>query len=349
VTLVSLHDLTKTYPDAGRSSVAGLNLQIPDGKLTVLLGPSGCGKTTVMKMIAGLLDPTSGDIRFDGRSVIDEPPDARGAVMVFQNHLLFPFMTVAENIGFGLKMRHTPTAEIARRVGEMLVRMQLSGLGHRRPADLSGGQQQRVALARALILKPKVLLLDEPLSNLDAHLRLEMRGQILALQREMAITTVLVTHDQEEAVMLADQIALILDGRLRQDGPAETFYGRPADVDVARFFGGCNFVPGQASGGLFTSALGPLRLPEEAATGPGTLTFRPEAVEIGDGGENTVTATVTDCMFLGTQTRVFLRAGDHPIEMLARPANTVGLAPGQAIRIRLPRNSLWVLPPENLG
>ncbi|MCA9784892.1 MAG: ABC transporter ATP-binding protein, partial [Candidatus Cloacimonetes bacterium] len=177
-----------------------------------LLGPSGCGKTTTMRMLAGLLQPSSGDIRFEGKSVMAVPPERRGAVMVFQKHLLFPHMSVAENIGFGLKMRGMGKAEIARRVGAMLALVQLPGYEKRRPHQLSGGQQQRVALARALVIEPTVLLLDEPLANLDANLRLEMRKLIRNLQQELNITTFFVTHDQEEAVMLADRVALMVDG-----------------------------------------------------------------------------------------------------------------------------------------
>ena len=207
MTQVAIKELTKVYPGADAPSVDNLTLDIGSGDLAALLGPSGCGKTTTMKMIAGLLPPTAGDVAFDGRSVLNDKPENRGVVMVFQNYLLFPYMSVADNIGFGLKMRKVPRGEIARRVGEMLELVRLPDLGARRPRELSGGQQQRVALARALIVKPRVLLLDEPLSNLDAHLRFEMRDLIRGLQQEMGITTIFVTHDQEEAVVLADRIA----------------------------------------------------------------------------------------------------------------------------------------------
>ena len=214
MTQVSIQKLTKIYPGADTPALDQLSLEIPTGELTALLGPSGCGKTTTMKMIAGLLEPTSGDVTFDGRSVLRDKPEDRGVVMVFQNYLLFPYMSVADNVGFGLKMRKIDPAEIKRRVGEMLDLVKLPDLGDRKPSALSGGQQQRVALARALIVQPDVLLLDEPLSNLDAHLRFEMRDLIRSLQQEMGITTIFVTHDQEEAVVLADRVALILDGQM---------------------------------------------------------------------------------------------------------------------------------------
>ncbi|MDP2737172.1 MAG: ABC transporter ATP-binding protein [Pseudorhodobacter sp.] len=338
-----MSDLTRHYPGAAKPALDRLSLEIPSGELTALLGPSGCGKTTTMKMIAGLLAPSSGDITFDGRSILREAPERRGAVMVFQNHLLFPHMSVAENVGFGLRMRGAPKPEIAARVAEMLALVKLPDLGHRRPSELSGGQQQRVALARALIVRPKVLLLDEPLSNLDAHLRFEMRDLIRGLQRDLGITTIFVTHDQEEAVVLADKVALILDGRLRQYAPAEAFYKRPADVAVARFFGGQNFVPGHSDGAGFDSPLGRLRLPEGARRGAGTLTFRPENVKFGAGAENALTATLLERVFLGTQTRLRLRVGGLVIEAVAGPDEAAGLAAGDAVPITLPRQNLWVL------
>lgn len=344
MTTVSLDALSMTYAAAARPALDRVSLEIADGQMLALLGPSGCGKTTTMRLVAGLLDPTSGDIRFDGQSVLAIPPERRGAVMVFQNHLLFPYMTVAENIGFGLKMRHLPAAEIAARVDTILARVRLTGLGQRRPSQLSGGQQQRVALARALILQPKVLLLDEPLSNLDAHLRSEMRDLIRDLQRETGITTLFVTHDQEEAVVLADRIALLLDGRLRQTGAPADFYNRPTDIDVARFFGGVNFIPGQAANGIFHSTLGPLRLPPGAATGAGTLTLRPEAVRLEDAAENAVTATLVSRRFLGTQTRLVLRIAEVLIEALVTPAAAEDLSPGQSLHVTLPASALWVLP-----
>jgi len=343
MTHVSIKSLTKTWPGAAKPSLDRLSLEIPSGELTALLGPSGCGKTTTMKMIAGLLVPTAGDVTFDGRSILKDKPEDRGVVMVFQNYLLFPYMSVADNIGFGLKMRKVPKAEIAARVADMLALVKLPDLGRRRPSELSGGQQQRVALARALIVRPKVLLLDEPLSNLDAHLRFEMRDLIRSLQRELGITTIFVTHDQEEAVVLADRVALILDGSLRQYDKADVFYKRPADEAVARFFGGHNFVPGRSEGGVFHSGLGALNLPEDARAGPGKLTFRPESVKIGAANENTVTARLIDRIYLGTQTRLRLVAGDVDIEAVLSPDLVEGLEIGADVPICLPRQSLWVL------
>jgi ABC-type Fe3+/spermidine/putrescine transport system ATPase subunit len=343
MTRVVLSGLTKTYPGATAPAIDRLSLDIAGGGLTALLGPSGCGKTTVMKMIAGLLAPSSGDITFDGRSILRDAPEHRGVVMVFQNHLLFPTMSVAENVGFGLRMRKAPKPEIAARVREMLELVRLPDLGDRRPSELSGGQQQRVALARALIIGPKVLLLDEPLSSLDAHLRIEMRDLIRSIQRTMGITTIFVTHDQEEAVVLADHVALILNGRLRQYDVPDAFYRRPADAAVATFFGGRNLLPGQGANGLFDCAMGRLMLPEGARSGAGLLTFRPEAVRIGAGAVNSFRAHVRDRLFMGTQTRLVLDVGDATVEAAVPPDMAEGITLGDSLTVNLPPQSLWVM------
>jgi ABC-type Fe3+/spermidine/putrescine transport system ATPase subunit len=343
MTDLTLTGLTKTYVPGGPSAIADLSLGITSGGLTALLGPSGCGKTTALKIVAGLLAPDAGDVRFDGQSVLPLPAERRSAVMVHQNALLFPYMTVAENIGFGLRMQHLPNAQIARQVDAMLDAVRLPGLGPRKPAQLSGGQAQRVALARALILRPRVLLLDEPLSNLDAHLREDMRDLIRDLQRETGITTLMVTHDQAEAVALADRIALMLDGRLRQHDRPEAFYDRPADRDVARFFGGCNFVAGHATDGLFTSALGPLSLPPGLISGPATLTFRPEAVRLGHAPQNSITARVAGVTFRGGQTRLSLDAGGTVICADLPPDSARNILAGDTLPIHLPAPALWLL------
>jgi putative spermidine/putrescine transport system ATP-binding protein len=344
VTRVVLSGLTRTWPGAAAPALDRLTLEAPSGALVALLGPSGCGKTTALRMIAGLLAPTAGDIAFDGRSVLRERPERRGAVMVFQDPLLFPHLSVADNVGFGLRMRGLPRREVAARVGAMLERVRLDGLGGRRPAELSGGQQQRAALARALVLRPRVLLLDEPFANLDAHLRAEMRALVRALQREAAITTLFVTHDQEEAVELADRVALILGGRLRQHGPPEAFFRRPADIEVARFFGGCNFVPGRAADGVFDGPLGRLRLPPGLREGLGTLTFRPESVRIGAAEVNSLTVRVGERRYLGAGMRLRLEAGGVAIWAAVPPDLAEGTAEGDRLTVNLPPASLWVLP-----
>ena len=289
MTQVTLSGLTKIFDQKSPPAVDNLDLEIESGKLTALLGPSGCGKTTTMKMIAGLLRPTAGDILFDGDSILSIKPEERGAVMVFQNYLLFPYMNIADNIGFGLKMRKVNKKEIRSRVEDMLDLVQLPGFEDRKPNQLSGGQQQRIALARALIVQPNVLLLDEPLSNLDAHLRDEMRVLIRRIQTEMGITTVFVTHDQEEAVVLADKVALLFDGRLQQFDAPDSFYDTPNTVDIATFFGGTNFIPGYYLDGTITTDIGVFDAPNSLVPeGDAVLSIRPEAVDLGEGGENSV-------------------------------------------------------------
>ena len=345
MTHVSIKNLTKVYPGLTVPSLDNLSLEINSGSLTALLGPSGCGKTTTMKMIAGLLDQTSGDVTFDGTSILKEKPENRGVVMVFQNHLLFPYMNVQDNIGFGLKMRNVHKDEIFNRVIKMLDLVKLPNMENRMPKELSGGQQQRVALARALIVQPRVLLLDEPLSNLDAHLRFEMRDLIRNLQQSMGITTIFVTHDQEEAVVLADQVALILDGKLKQYAQPDVFYKKPIDVVTAKFFGGQNFIKGTSKNNNFSSNIGKLALPKDSLQGNGILTFRPENVQIGKGPKsvNTIKAKIIEKIFLGTQTRLKLSIKDEVIQAIANPNEVDEKETGIEIDINIPPSSLWVI------
>ena len=345
MTHVSIKNLTKVYPGLTVPSLDNLSLEINSGSLTALLGPSGCGKTTTMKMIAGLLDQTSGDVTFDGTSILKEKPENRGVVMVFQNHLLFPYMNVQDNIGFGLKMRNVNKDEIFNRVIKMLDLVKLPNMENRMPKELSGGQQQRVALARALIVQPRVLLLDEPLSNLDAHLRFEMRDLIRNLQQSMGITTIFVTHDQEEAVVLADQVALILDGKLKQYAQPDVFYKKPIDVVTAKFFGGQNFIKGTSKNNSFSSNIGKLVLPKDCLQGNGILTFRPENVQIGKGPKsvNTIKAKIIEKIFLGTQTRLKLSIKDEVIQAIANPNEVDEKETGIEIDINIPPSCLWVI------
>jgi len=340
---VQIKDLSKTFGDV--TAVDLLNLTVTSGELVALLGPSGCGKTTTMRMVAGLLAPSSGEILFDGRSVLRVAPEERGAVMVFQKHLLFPHMNVADNVGFGLKMRHVNRREIARRVSAILEMVQLGGYEKRRAHELSGGQQQRVALARALVIEPSVLLLDEPLANLDANLRLEMRKLIRDLQQSLGITTIFVTHDQEEAVMLADRVALMVDGRLQQYSPPRAFYDQPENVVVARFFRNENFLPGHKEGACVQTAVGPLAVQQAAALpdGPVLLTLRPEQVVLTQSsGPNCVSAFVEQVDYMGTYLQIVATLDARQWRVHAPTDRRI--TPGETVQLYLSPEQLWLLP-----
>ena len=274
-----LENLSITY--GNQPVIRDFNLRVADGEMVSILGPSGAGKTTILKAIAGLTAPCRGQILLDGQPLRGLPPEKRDAVMVFQNPLLFPFMNVEQNISFGLRMqRHTETV-IAEQIENILDLTRLTGLGRRKIHELSGGQQQRVSLARALVLKPAVLLLDEPLSNLDANLRQQMRELILEIQTKTRVTTLFVTHDQSEALMMSHRVTLLLGGRLRQTGrPRDLFY-RPLDPEVARFFGGTNFFEGRFKDGRFHTDFGSFQLSQTTANGHAlTATIRPEDIRI---------------------------------------------------------------------
>ncbi len=353
MTHVLLDKLTKTYPGATEPVVKGMHLEVPSGKLVAFLGPSGSGKTTTLKMIAGLIEPTSGDIRFDGQCVLPIPTEKRGAVMVFQNYLLFPYMNIGDNVGFGLKMRGVDEQTIKRRVGEMLELVKLPGIEKRRPRQLSGGQQQRVALARALITDPRVLLLDEPLSNLDAHLRDEMRDLILNIQRELGVTTIFVTHDQEEAVLLAEKIALMFDGLIQDYAPSERFYKRPTSKRAARFFGGVNFLPATRHGDRIETPVGGFTFSapdrHEAPEGEVTLTIRPEHLLLNkDFDYNCIGGTVEQRVYVGTYTRYKIRMGSYVIEVTRSDEFSDSVQEGEFVSVHFLPDRIWLVPREDM-
>lgn len=277
--LIQLHNLSKHFGET--RAVSNISLDVEPGTLLALLGPSGCGKTTLLRLIAGLERPDSGTIELEGRPVVNErlflSPEMRRVGMVFQDYALFPHLTVAENITFPLKSR--AASEVKARVTEMLERVGLAGLGRRFPHQLSGGQQQRVALARALAPRPAVILLDEPFSNLDAALRKTMREEVRRVLKATSTTTIFVTHDQEEALSLADQVAVMDSGFIRQLGTPPEIYLRPATRAIATFMGDVNFIPGEAHGRTVTCSLGKLLL-AAPAHGPVEVMIRPEAIKL---------------------------------------------------------------------
>ena len=302
------------------TAVAGIDLEMPSGRLFFLLGPSGCGKTTLLRMIAGFETPTAGSIHFGDRDVTKLPPEKRDAGMVFQGYALWPHLSVFENVAFGLRVRKTPEAELRTRVGEALDLVRMSTLGDRKPTQLSGGQQQRVALARALAFRPGVLLLDESLSNLDAKLRLEMRTEIRRIVDEAEITTIYVTHDQEEALSLADGLAVLRDGKVEQVGTPRDLYVRPGTRFTASFLGETNFLGGSisdASDGFLTldTDAGPIRIKaDKDSSTKTTMSIRPEAIRILSGNETApdgwtpLDATVENSIFLGDSAELGVRA-----------------------------------------
>jgi putative spermidine/putrescine transport system ATP-binding protein len=276
---LELAGITKRYGEV--TAADDLSLDVADGEFVVLLGPSGCGKTTTLRIIAGFIEPTSGTVRLGGRDVTVLPPWKRNAGLVFQSYALFPHMTVGENVAFGLEMRKVPKAEMAPRIAEALRLVRLDHLSGRLPRQLSGGQQQRVALARALVFHPDVLLLDEPLSNLDAKLRQDVRVEIRELQRKLGLTTVMVTHDQEEALTMADRLVVMSEGRIRQIGTQQDLYERPSDRFVADFVGRSTFIDGRMEGpGRFVSAGGLTVACDSTATGAASLALRPERLAL---------------------------------------------------------------------
>ena len=307
---VSLRRLSKEFP-GGVRALDALDLDIADGEFFALLGPSGCGKTTLLRTIAGLESPTSGEVRIGDRVVTRLPPGARDVAMVFQDYALFPHMTVLDNIAYPLKIKRQPRERRAARADEVAGQLGLTGLMARRPAELSGGQQQRVALARAVATRPQAFLFDEPLSNLDARLRLEARTFLKRLQRELAVTTVFVTHDQAEALALADRIAVMEAGRIRQVGTPREVFGRPANTFVANFIGSTpmNLLPGVVQDGRVAVAGGTLPLPA-SATGEVIVGVRPEYVSLSTSPvDGALTGTVSIVEHLGTASLVTVEAG----------------------------------------
>jgi len=344
MTRVTLEMITKRYVSSGVHAVKDLSLTIEPGTLLCLLGPSGCGKTTILKILAGLTEPDAGKVFFDSEEVTGVKPERRGAVMVFQNHLLFPFMNVAENVGFGLRMRGEAPAKIRTEVHHMLRLLQLDGMERRKPSELSGGQRQRVSLARALVVRPRVLLLDEPLSNLDQHLRDEMRDLILRMKERLEVTTLFVTHDQQEAAVLSDRIALMFGGVIRQIGESRDFYERPAGLDVAAFFGNRNVVSGAKRGQKVETVFGTLSVTDlpDVPDGPVSVVVRPEAIEFGKTGENTFNVEVKRSVYMGTHIRHQVYFYDTEWDIVA-PSGSVQPSAGEHVAIRLPPEKIWII------
>ncbi|MGY6704115.1 ABC transporter ATP-binding protein [Roseinatronobacter sp.] len=326
---VSLNNIVKRFGTF--QAVERTSLTIPEGAFVTLLGPSGCGKTTTLRMIAGLLDPTEGEIIINGKRVNDVPIHKRNLGLVFQNYALFPHKTVAENVAFGLRYRNVAKSEIARRVNDALELVQLPHLGNRYPKALSGGQQQRIALARAIVIEPDVLLLDEPLSALDANLREDMRVELKNIQARIGVTTVFVTHDQSEALAMSDQIVVMSNGRVEQVGAPEDVYNTPASEFVAKFLGASNILDGRClsrgSDGavLEVPVFGKVTVPSAkaphlAGEGAAKLVIRAEKLLLRDSppesGVFAAPAMVETVDYQGQSVRYFVRAGDTQLQAI---------------------------------
>jgi iron(III) transport system ATP-binding protein len=326
-----------------------VSLEVARAEFFAFLGPSGSGKTTLLRLIAGFGAPPTGRILIGERDVTRLPPWSRNVGMVFQSYALWPHMTVARNVAFGLERRRLPRAEIDRKVAQALALVGLTAFADRRPAQLSGGQQQRVALARTLVIEPEVLLLDEPLSNLDAKLRVEMRAELRRLQRKLGITAIYVTHDQEEANAIADRIAVLDAGRIQQIGTPVELYDRPANRFVATFLGTVNLIEGRigpdggfAADGFTLAGVG-------GPAGPACISIRPQDVAIGP-ADSGLAATVTEHEFLGAVSRYRMRLGRH--EIIADVPHQRGTplhTPGAAVGIRIDPRQATVLRSGNSG
>jgi putative spermidine/putrescine transport system ATP-binding protein len=346
---LQLTGLTKTYGDF--HAVAGVDLDIRQGELVVLLGPSGCGKTTTLRMIAGFIAPTAGEIRLGGNDITRQPPWRRNTGLVFQSYALFPHLSVADNVAFGLRMRKLPQPKIAAKLTEVLRLVRLEGLANRLPRELSGGQQQRVALARALVIEPDILLLDEPLSNLDAKLRHEVRVEIRELQKELGLTTVMVTHDQEEALTMADRLVVMSNGQVQQVGSQRDLYENPANTFVAGFVGRTNFLHGRVERpGIFRteSELG-IRCDESAAANGRTLALRPERLSLATepvaGAENCFPGTVEFASYLGGILEYYVRLTPQDRLMVQAPNKLADAAHdvGDRVHVHWPARASLVL------
>ena len=358
---IRLHQLVKSFN--GYPAVSGIDLDIPAGQFYSLLGSSGCGKTTTLRMIAGFEKPDSGRIELDGRDVAGDPPHRRPVNTVFQTYALFPFMTVWENVAFGLKYQKASREETTHRVDEALELVRMGSFAKRKPAQLSGGQQQRVALARALVLRPRVLLLDEPLGALDAKLRKQLQLELRAMQREIGITFVYVTHDQEEALTMSDQIAVLAEGRVEQVGPPQEIYSAPATTFVAGFLGAANIFDAdvlETAGGSASCAALDTKLiavvndaEGSRASGAAAIVIRPERISLQDPadpireGSNVISGTVKHVVYLGNCTQVHVEVGAPEALVVEVPnrsgPQSVTHEPGQMVNCVCTHDAVRVL------
>ncbi|WP_458128029.1 ABC transporter ATP-binding protein [Pseudomonas sp. Z2-11] len=319
---VQLENLSKRYGDL--DAVVATNLSVEKGEFVSLLGPSGCGKTTTLQMIAGFVEASSGRILLDSRDITHAKPASRGLGVVFQSYALFPHMTVKDNVAFGLRMRKVPSTELQTRVDRVLKLVRLDQHAERYPRELSGGQRQRVALARALVIEPPVLLLDEPLSNLDANLREEMQFEIRRIQREVGITTLMVTHDQSEALSISDRVVVMQAGRITQIDAPYTLYEHPRTEFISGFVGKANLLPGQRDSAGVVQVCG-------AGQGELTLSLRPEKIDLCAAGAGRLQGAVTSRFFLGSQWLYGVATNLGELSVVRRNDGSAPLTEGTAV------------------
>lgn len=328
---VEIKNISKSFE--GKKILDGISLSLDQGEIISLLGPSGCGKSTTLKIISGLMEPDSGDILFNGESVLNVQPEKRGAVIVFQEYLLFPHMNIEENVGFGLKMAKVDKNIIKKKVNEMLKVVQLSGLEKSYPSEISGGQRQRAALARALAVEPKILLLDEPFSNLDQRLREDMREFVLDLQQNLKITTILVTHDKEEALMMSDRIAVMLDGKVQQYAPPSEIYMKPQNSKVADFFGDKNYINGSVHNGVFTCCFGEFKV-DYTDNANVNIMIKPEEVYIRSlNRNNNIVGKITKRKYAGDRVYYRISVLDKEIRCTSPSSNLFNVGDDVQINI----------------
>jgi len=342
MTQVKLVSLTKQYPGRVAPVLKDFSLFVENGEMIALLGPSGSGKSTLLKLITGIERPDAGDVLFDGASILNLPPNKRGAVFMFQKSYLFPFLNVAENIAFGLKVQRASAATIRVEVDRMLNLIGLPDVGKRKPSQLSGGEQQRVALARALVTRPKLLLLDEPLNSLDSEVRLNLQEAIRRIQREMGITTILVTHDLGEAMAMSDRMALLLNGEIVAQGKPEALFHHPPSLAAAQFMGVSTFLNGRQAAGRLQTPFGVLEVAAKTDKScPVTYAIRPEHIRIQkEAGANALAGQVTDCVFRGEYVEYQVLVGD--ITVRARmPMPAPMFAHGERVFVHLPQEHLF--------
>ncbi len=335
---IKMESLIKTYGDQG--ILKGIDLEVSEGEMMALVGPSGSGKTTLLKLISSLLEPTAGQILFNGIPARERRGRQGGAVVVFQDYALFPHLSVIDNIAFGLKMRGIEKNVRLARAEELLTLVQLDGHGHKRPHALSGGQQQRVAIARALAVEPEVLLLDEPFSSLDAALRASMRTFVRNLQRKLGITCILVTHDTQDALMTADRIAVLFEGRIAQVGTPVEIYQRPATKRVADFFGEANYHRVLVTEDQVISDLGLFSRPKGLVSGEADLLVRPEAIRLCN-EKGACEAEVVEAIFCGERVRYTVSVGKSKLRVLDEARQLRMLGERVFLNLELPRLHLF--------